>query len=306
MRLSEVRIATLAYAFAQPRSWQDYIDGLSERLDEACDQGAQLLVLPEYAAMEMAALAGEEVAMDLALSLHAVAQRMPARIEWFAAQARHRGCWIASGSGPIYRDGQFINQAQLHGPQGQCLQQDKLIMTRFEREQWQVAAGRKLTVLETPFGSVGILICYDSEFPLLARKLVAQGAQCLLVPSCTDTRAGAQRVRIACQARALENQCVVVRACTVGEAPWCPAVDINHGSAAIHGPPDVGWPEDGVLAEGGVDQPGWVFADLAIEAIDAVRRHGAVLNHLHWAEQHEALGKKIPAQGGDLNRSIDD
>jgi predicted amidohydrolase len=137
---------------------------------------------------------------------------------------------------------------------------------------------------------MGILLCYDCEFPLLARRLVELGAQWLLVPSCTDTPAGAHRVRIGCHARALENQCVVVRSSSVGSASWCQAIDVNHGTAGIYAPPDRGWPDDGVMAETVMDAAGWVSAEIECRNIAAVRRHGAVLNWQHWPEQDQAIG----------------
>jgi predicted amidohydrolase len=85
-------------------------------------------------------------------------------------------------------------------------------------------------------------------------------------------------------ARALEGQCVTVQAPTVGKAAWSPAVDENVGAAAVFGPPDLGFPPTGVLAEGALDAPGWVFAEVERDAVARVRREGAVLNHAHWPE----------------------
>ena len=81
-------------------------------------------------------------------------------------------------------------------------------MTRFENEQWLISAGDEIRVFDTDFGKIAINICYDSEFPLIARQQVEAGADLILVPSCTDTQAGFHRVRLGCQARALENQCL--------------------------------------------------------------------------------------------------
>ncbi|MCE8472812.1 amidohydrolase, partial [Rhodovulum sulfidophilum] len=125
---------------------------------------------------------------------------------------------------------------------------------------WNVHPGGPLALFDTALGRIGVLICYDCEFPLLARALVEAGAEILLVPSCTDTLAGYWRVRIGAMARALEGQCVVVQSPTLGEAPWCPAVDVNIGAAAIYGPPDTGFPSTGILAEGALNAPGWVHA----------------------------------------------
>ena len=127
-------------------------------------------------------------------------------------------------------------------------------MTRFENEDWGIVAGDRLNVFVTPLGRLAVLICYDSEFPLLARAAVEAGAQVLLVPSCTETMRGYWRVRLGSQARALEGQCYAVHSPTVGEAAWSPAVDHNRGAAGIYGPPDrhagFAMPEDGVLAIG--------------------------------------------------------
>jgi predicted amidohydrolase len=107
----------------------------------------------------------------------------------------------------------------------------------------------------------------------------------LLAPSCTDTLAGYHRVRIAAQARALENQCYVAQACTVGEAPWSPAVDVNVGRAAVFGPVDRGFPDDGVLAMAEAQLPGWVVTELSMDALQVVRDNGQVFNHRDWSTQ---------------------
>ena len=83
-------------------------------------------------------------------------------------------------------------------------------------------------------------------------------------------------------ARAMENQCFVGIAPTVGEAPWCGTLDVNRGYAAVFGPVDRGFPEDGVLARGALDQGGWVFADVERAALDRVRDEGQVRNHRSW------------------------
>lgn len=109
------------------------------------------------------------------------------------------------------KDGKFRNRAWLFGPNGLIGYQDKQIMTRFEREKWNIHAGIEgLKAFETPIGRLGILICYDNEFPMLGRKLAELGVELVLAPSCTDTLAGAYRVRIGAQARALENQYAVL------------------------------------------------------------------------------------------------
>ena len=91
-------------------------------------------------------------------------------------------------------------------------------MTRFENEQWLIKSGKELKCFDTEYGKIAINICYDSEFPLLARKQVEAGCVLILVPSCTDTLAGYHRVKIGSHARALENQCYVVQSLLAGDA----------------------------------------------------------------------------------------
>jgi predicted amidohydrolase len=116
---------------------------------------------------------------------------------------------------------------------------------------------------------------------------VELGANLILVPSCTDTRAGYYRVRIGCQARALENQCYVVQASLVGDAAWSEAVDINCGAAAIYTPVDRGFPDDGILAIGEYNRVQWVYADVDLQAIAVVRQEGQVFNFKDWPKQFD-------------------
>jgi predicted amidohydrolase len=171
-------------------------------------------------------------------------------------------------------------------PDGKLGYQDKLIMTRFENEQWLVKGGKELRCFDTEHGKIAINICYDSEFPMLARKQVEAGANLILVPSCTDTLAGYHRVKIGCQARALENQCYVVQSCLVGHAPWSEAVDVNIGAAAIYTPVDRGFPDNGVLVAGELNAVQWVIGEVSTTACAIVREQGQVFNYRDWPLQN--------------------
>jgi predicted amidohydrolase len=131
----------------------------------------------------------------------------------------------------------------------------------------------------------GIAVCYDSEFPLPVRAQHEAGARLLLVPSCTDTEAGATRVRVGCLARALENRMFVAQAVTAGDAPWSPALDFNTGEATLYAPMDVGLPADGIIAQTRGDQA-WAVADLDFEALEASRVQAQVANDRDWHAQY--------------------
>jgi len=280
-----MKLAAAAYPLTEFAHFDDYATHLAAWVADAASKGADLLTFPEYGAMELASLGGRAVAADLEAALHEVARWKPAVDAAHIGLAAQHGVHILGASGPVFSGTRPVNRATLYGPSGIIGHQDKQIMTRFERETWDVVAGQGLTTFDTDLGRIGVVICYDSEFPLLSRALVEQGAEILLAPSCTDSLAGFTRVRVGSMARALENQCVVVHAPTVGLCDFCPAVDENIGAASIYGPPDRGFPPTGILAEGGMNSPGWTIADVSLEAIREVRRDGGVLNHAHWPEQ---------------------
>jgi predicted amidohydrolase len=278
-----MRIAAAAYPMDMLPDWAAYEAKIARWF---ADARADLLVFPEYAAMELATLDGPQVAADLEASLWSVAAYRSRMEDLFARQCGLHGCYALTPSGPVDTDDQArpVNRATLVGPQGVIGHQDKQVMTRFEREAWSVVSGGPLRVFDLGGVTVGVLICYDAEFAQLGRALVEAGAQVILVPSCTDGLGGYWRVRIGAMARALEGQCIVAQAPTVGACDWSPAVDENVGAAAIYGPPDLGFPPTGVLAQGAVNAAGWVRADADLQAIAAVRRDGQVLNLAHWPE----------------------
>lgn len=288
---------TLAAA-AYPLDWLDSFPAYEAKIAAwvagAAGQGADLLVFPEYAAMELASLGGKAVAADLDGALAEVARHRPAVDALHARLAAAHGVLILGGSGPVFIGNRPVNRATLYGPGGVIGHQDKQIMTRFEREDWDVVPGEDgLTLFDTPRGRIGVTICYDSEFPLLARTLAEAGAEILLAPSATETEAGFHRVRIGAMARALENQCLAVHAPLVGRAPWCAGVEENTGRAAIYGPPDRGWPANGILAEGAMNAPGWVLARAARAQVAETRADGVVLTFRHWAEQAPRLAAGV-------------
>eukprot|EP01034_Spumella_vulgaris_P009291 gene9291-11801_t len=198
--------------------------------------------------------------------------------------------YILAGSYPwTLTDGRTVNRAWFCAPDGRAEYQDKAVMTRFEREQWNIWSEPPLKLFDTALGRIAINICYDSEFPLLARAACEAGAEIILVPSCTDTLAGYYRVKVGAQARALENQCYVIQSPIVGVAAWSPAVDVNIGSAGVYGPPDRGFPDDGVIALGPLNEPQWLYAEIDPSKVAEVREFGAVRPFRHWPESAAAL-----------------
>jgi predicted amidohydrolase len=292
MVISTWRVAAAQYPIDALADWDAYAAKLSRWVAEAAAGGAVLAVFPEYASMELSSLDPATMG-DLHGSIEAVSALLPRVDALHADLAREHGIWLLAGSAPRKRaNGSFVNTARLFAPDGRAGYQDKLMMTRFEREHWGIVGGDGgINVFVTPLGRLAVLICYDSEFPLLARAAVEAGAEVLLVPSCTETMHGYWRVRLGSQARALEGQCYAVHCPTVGNADWSPSVDRNRGAAGIYAPPDrhrgegFAMPEDGVLAIGEESRAQWVFTDLDLGRIATLRADGGVLNARDWAEQ---------------------
>lgn len=287
------RVAAAQWPIEQLASMTTWRHKLCDWLTRAADAGAQLCVVPEYASMELTSVLDATAQADLAGQLRGLQPLLPEYRAAYAELARSLQLTVVAGSFPEFDANAncYRNVARVF-----CGATDnaevvvhKLQMTRFEREQWFIAGGTAQPVIDTPLGRIGVAICYDSEFPMIARRLVEAGAEIICVPSCTDALAGYYRVRIGCQARALENQCYVVQAPTVGTAPWSIAVDENVGAAAVYGPPDRGFPADGVVAIGELNQPQWVYADLDRALVTQVRRDGSVLGHRDWASAAHLL-----------------
>ncbi|MGQ3071471.1 MAG: carbon-nitrogen hydrolase family protein [Ferrovibrionaceae bacterium] len=280
------RLKAAQYPITRERDFAGWKSKLDAWVAEGVRDGADLLLFPEYGAMELAALITPAMQGDLHREIAGMQALLPGFIETHAGLARRHRVHIAAASFPVRDpDGRYRNRVHVFGPDGTMAVQDKIVMTRFEREDWDIAGGSRLQVIETGFARIGLAICYDVEFPLIARALVEAGAEIILAPSCTDTLAGSNRVWVGARSRALENQCVVAVSPTVGAAPWSLAVDVNRGRAGVFSAPDRGLPDDGILAAGPVDQPGWVSATVDLDAVDRVRREGQVLNHRDWPEQ---------------------
>jgi predicted amidohydrolase len=278
--MTNLRLGVLAYAVTRIESLQHY----KKKLDNLVAIGAveaDVLVMPEYACMEVAAAFGGGA--DPVAELEAVCARSDDILEIMRDCAMRHNVWLQPGTIPFRNESGVVhNRAPLISPAGKIALQDKHVMTRFEAESWGVRSGTPPNVFETPWGRIGIAICYDSEFPSLVRAQIEAGAWLILVPTCTDTWHGFNRVCLSARARALENQCFVAVAPTVGAAPWLATLDDNHGRAGIYGPVDRGFAADGIIAEGDMDTGGWLFATLNQSDIEMVRAQGAVFNHRDW------------------------
>lgn len=138
---------------------------------------------------------------------------------------------IITGSMPIIKeDGLLYNVGYLCRRDGSYEMYEKLHVTPDEMKSWGLSGGKILQTFDTDCAKIGILICYDVEFPELSRLMADQGMQILFVPFLTDTQNAYSRVRVCAQARAIENECFVVIAGSVGNLPRVHNMDIQYGT----------------------------------------------------------------------------
>ena len=280
-----MKVAVAKYPIQAPADFAAFAERQAAVLGAAAAQGARVAVLPEYLSLELAATFDAGTRADLHASLAAI-QRY--REDWLALYARLAASldmYIVAGTFLLAQgNGRYRNRCDVFAPQGAHLWQDKLQLTGFEKGLGVIEGGDALKVFDLDGVRTGVAVCYDSEFPLPVRAQAEAGARLLLVPSCTDTEAGATRVRVGCLARALENRVFVAQSVTAGEAPWSPALDINTGEAAVFAPMDRGFPADGVVAQTADDQV-WAIAELDLDALDRSRADAQVANDRDWMVQ---------------------
>jgi predicted amidohydrolase len=280
-----MRVAVAKYPIDALQRFDDFAGKQSRWLHEAAASGARIAVLPEYLSLELGATFPPAVRDDLHASLAAIQQYRGAWLDLYAGLSRDTGMRIVAGTFLLDTgNARYRNRADLFSPDGGHAWQDKLQLTGFEKRTGVIDGGEALKVFDFDGVRAGIAICYDIEFPLPVRAQCEAGAQLLLVPSCTDTDAGATRVRVGCLARALENRCFVAKAVTAGTAAWSPALDINTGEATVYAPMDVGLPADGILAASCAGN-GWSYAEIDVALLNDSRAQAQVANDRDWRGQ---------------------
>lgn len=271
-----VKIAISQYRIEELRDWNHYDMKIRSLLVSANQSNAQIFLMPEYAGMEMLCSQFETVEQEFS----AVQRLLTQYLEFFSGLAKQYRLYIQPGTLPVeFGTNCYVNRAYFFSPDGSYGYQDKLQLTQTEKGFNIMHQGHSQTLFKTPAGDIGIAICYDSEFPLIVRQLVKAGAKLILVPSYTTTMAGFNRVFQSCRARAIENQCLVAVSPCVGIDDLSTSGQRTHGRAAVFGPADIGFPDDGILAQGKQDNISIITADLSYEAIENVRQQGAVHNY---------------------------
>ena len=272
-----VRVATVQFQARRVTSFEDFMHNVEYFVDVTADYRSDFVVFPELFTLQLLAL--EEKKLNPAESIEALTRYTPRFVEEMSKLAISYNINIIGGSHPTRTDdGEIQNVAYVFLRDGSVHAQEKIHPTPNERHWWNIKGGDMVHAIPTDCGPIGVLICYDSEFPELARRLVDEGARLLFVPFCTDNRQGYLRVRYCSQARAIENQCYVTLSGNVGNLPNVENMDIQYAQSCILTPCDFPFARDGIAAEASENVETVTVADLDLSDLAWAKAQGTVRN----------------------------
>jgi predicted amidohydrolase len=185
---------------------------------------------------------------------------------------------IISGSMPVFETetNDLYNVSYLLHRDGRIDEYRKIHITPNERKYYGMKGGNEIRVFDTDCGKIGLVICYDVEFPELPRILADQGMKILFVPYLTDTQNAYIRVRHCAAARAIENECYVAIAGCVGNLPGVNNMDIQFGQAAVFTPSDFAFPSNAVKGEATPNTEMTLIVDVDLNLLKDLHHHGSV------------------------------
>lgn len=275
--VESVRLATVQFQARAVENFEEFVQNVEYFVDVAADYRSDFVVFPELFTIPLLSFESETLSPMEAID-RMTEHRAPIVAE-LSRMALRYNINIVGGSHPTRtEDGSIQNVAYVCLRDGSVHAQEKIHPTPNEAYWWKIKGGSSVDVIQTDIGPVGVLICYDSEFPELARRLVDEGARIIFVPFCTDNRQGYMRVRYCSQARAIENQCFVVLSGNVGNLPGVDNMDVQYAQSCILTPCDFPFARDGIAAEASENIETLTIADVNLADLTWARAEGTVRN----------------------------
>jgi predicted amidohydrolase/ribosomal protein S18 acetylase RimI-like enzyme len=272
-----VRIGTVQYMQRRVTSFDEFVRYVEYFVDVVADYKGDFVVFPELFTLQLLSIEDQE--LSPAESIEALSTYTPRFTAAMRDMALSYNVNIVAGSHPTrVESGRIENISYVFLRDGRVHEQPKIHPTPNEVYWWNIEGGNQLHAIDTDCGPIGVLICYDAEFPELARHLADQGVQILFVPFCTDERQSYLRVRYCCQARAVENQVYVVMSGNVGNLPNVANMDIQYAQSCVLTPCDFPFARDGIAADTTPNVETVAFADLRPETLLMARNNGTVQN----------------------------
>jgi len=274
-RTRPVRVSCVQWPMQAFASVPAFVSKLEALVAAQASYKADFVLFPEFFTAPLLTLQPQ---LDTLQGMRALARLTPQLVDLCSRLAVTHRINIVAGTMPCWENRKLYNVAWLCRRDGSIERQDKLHPTPGEVRDWQMRGGSALKVFDTDAGRIGIEICYDVEFPELARLQAEQGMDILFVPSWTDSQYGYQRVRFCAQARAVENECYVVLGSSVGMLPEVDCLDNQYGQSAVFSPSDYGFPQNAVLAEAPANCAMNLVTDLDLQQLVQLRNQGSVRN----------------------------
>jgi predicted amidohydrolase len=269
-----VRVCVLQYRMRAVKDFEDFSDHCEYFVDVASEYYCDFIVFPEIFTTQLLSFMKT---MRPALAMRKLSEFTPKYLQLFTKLAVKYNINIIGGSHFAIEDENLYNISYLFRRNGTIEKQYKIHITPSEKRWWGVKPGSKVQVFNTDKGKIAILICYDIEFPELARIAVQKGANIIFVPFNTDERRAYLRVRYCAQARCVENQIYVAISGCVGNLPRVKNLDINYAQSAIFTPSDIPFHRDGIAAECSPNIETLIFQDLDLNLLKKHREFGNVL-----------------------------
>ncbi|ABD82917.1 carbon-nitrogen hydrolase family protein [Saccharophagus degradans] len=270
-----VRVGAVQWQMRAVSSLDELLAQVEFFVDTVSDYQSDFIIFPEFFNAPLMGL-GDQSTQTLAIRY--LAEYTEKILERMSQLAIEYNANIITGSMPLADGDTIYNVSYLCHRSGKIDEQRKIHITPHEERDWVIQGGDKVSVFETDAGKVGILICYDVEFPELSRIMAQQGLEILFVPFWTDTKNSYLRVRLCAHARAIENECYVVIAGSVGNLPKVDSLDVQYSQSAVLTPSDFPFPHDALLNEATPNTEMLLFSDLDLSKLKVLHSEGSVRN----------------------------
>ncbi|RMA58533.1 carbon-nitrogen hydrolase family protein [Ulvibacter antarcticus] len=270
-----VRLGLIQWQMRPYKDFDELMQQVEFFVDAVSGYRSDFALFPEFF---MAPLMAENNHLAVPDAIRELAKHSEAIVQKFVELAMSYNINIICGSMPEVREGKLYNVGYLCRRDGSTERYEKLHVTPDEAKVWGLQGGSALKVFDTDCGKIGVLICYDSEFPELSRLLADEGMDILFVPFLTDTQNGYSRVRLCSQARAIENECYVAIAGSVGNLPKVENMDMQYAQSMVFTPCDFAFPATGIKAEATPNTEMILIADVDIDLLRQLNQFGAVKN----------------------------
>lgn len=274
-RKSIIRLGLVQWKMRTYPSIDDLLEQVDYFVNTLARYNADFAVFPEFFNAPLMAKYNDLSESD---AIRALAKYTEPLKEAFSHYAISYNINIITGSMPYLDGDDFYNVGHLCHRNGKVESYYKIHVTPDENRIWGLKGGNKVKTFDTDCGKVGILICYDVEFPELGRILADEGMQILFVPFLTDTHNAFSRVRHCAQARAIENECYVAIAGSIGNLPKVHNMDIQYGQSIVFTPCDLAFPADGIKAEATANTEMILVADVDLDLLRELHEFGSVNN----------------------------